>query len=363
MRRAAVLGVALAATAACRPRQHGRGNAEPAPGEGEQHGGAILYPTAPGSFVDIVADARNAVVAIRAGSPVKSGPAAMFPGAPESASDVAIGTGFVIEHGGPYVLTSDTIAGAAEDLRVVLTDGREGPAKLIGRDTRLHVALLSIDVPRVRGLALGDSDHLKVGEWTVVLGNPFGDEVTASAGIVSATGREAAASLVGGKAMGFRTFLQLDARIHRGNTGGPVIDTAGQVVGIAVATGDRPGELSFAVPINRVREVLEPLRDYGSVARSWLGVMVKPVTAEVAAQLGMPKPTGALVTEVKTGSPSAVAGLRTGDVILKWGDTEVDHRTLPWLVSATPVRRTVPVATWRSGAAITINVVTEKMPE
>src|SRR5205085_4808231 len=135
-------------------------------------------------------------------------------------------------------------------------------------------------------LPLGNSDQLQVGEWIVVLGDAFGDEVTASAGIVSATGREAAASLVAGRAMGFRTFLQTDARIHRGNSGGPVLDTAGQVVGVAVATGDRPGELSFAIPINRVKEVIEALRDHGQVARSWLGVKVKPVTKDIAQELG-----------------------------------------------------------------------------
>ena len=125
-------------------------------------------------------------------------------------------------------------AAASVDLHVILPDGRDGPAKVIGRDPKLDVALLSIDLPRVQALQLGDSDQLKVGEWVVVLGNPFGDEVTASAGIVSATGREAAGSLVASKAMGFRTFLQLDARVHRGNAGGPVVDTAGQVVGIDI---------------------------------------------------------------------------------------------------------------------------------
>jgi serine protease Do len=163
--------------------------------------------------------------------------------------------------------------------------------------------------------------------------------------------------------MGFRTFIQTDARIHRGNSGGPVLDTAGEVVGVAVATSDRVGELSFVIPINRVKEVLEPLRVLGQVARSWLGVLVNPVTAEQAKTLNMPKQAGALVTEIKLGSPAARSGLRVGDVITKWGETEVDHRSLPFIVAQTPPSRPINVAVWRSGAEVVVQVVTEKMPE
>jgi serine protease Do len=302
----------------------------------------ILYPSAPGSFVDLVGGARHGVVAIRAGSPVKSGPAAMFPGAPETTADVALGTGFLVEAKGVFVLTTDHIASASTELRVVLPDRSEVPAKVVGRDTALDLALLSIDVPRLTPLPLGDSNELQVGEWLIVLGNPFGDDVTASAGIVSATGREGAGSLAAGRQTGFRTFIQTDARIHRGNSGGPVLDTAGQVIGVAVATGDRAGEISFAIPIERVREVLGTLRDVGQVSRSWLGVLVMPVTPEKAQTLALPKPSGALVTEIKVGSPAARSGLREGDVILKWGDQEVDHRKLPWIVASTPVEALSP---------------------
>jgi len=354
---------ALAALAACRERAE-----TPAEKAAEAPGATsaqtrILYPSAPGSFVDLIAGARHGVVAIRAAAPVRSGPAAMFPGSPDSASDVALGTGFLVESNGVYVLTNDHIASAASELRIVLPGGAEVPGKVIGRDPRLDVALISIDVPRLQPLRLGNSDELATGEWVVVLGNAFGDEVTASVGIVSATGREAAGSLVPGRAMGFRTFLQTDARIHRGNSGGPVLDTAGQVIGVAVATGDRPEELSFAIPINRVREALDSLRDYGTVARSWLGVLVKPVTAELAQQLGLPKPAGALVTEVKAGSPAARSALRVGDVILKWADRDVDHRSLPWIVAQTPVGRPIAIAVWRNRAELAVQLVTEKMPE
>jgi serine protease Do len=360
--------LACASLGACREREGGPSasagvGAAPAMAPALPAAPRILYPSAPGSFVDLVSAARHGVVAIRSGSPVKSGPAAVFPGTPETTADVALGTGFLIESHGVFVLTNDHIAAAATELRVVLPDRHEVPAKLVGRDVRLDLALLSVDVPRLLPLAMGNSDDLQVGEWLVVLGDPFGDEVSASVGVVSATGREVAGSLIPGRAMGFRTFLQTDARIHRGNSGGPVLDTAGQVVGVAVATGDRPGEVSFAIPINRVKEVVDALRDFGQVARSWLGVLVQPVGTELAQTAGLARPSGALVTEVKTGSPAARAGLRVGDIILLWGDREVDHRSLPWIVAQAPVGRPTSVTVWRNRAQVPLPIIPEKMPE
>jgi len=303
------------------------------------------------------------VVGIRAGAPVKSGPAAMFPGASESVADVALGTGFLIENKGVFVVTNDHIAAAAPELRVVLPDHSEVPAKVVGRDTRLDLALLSVDTPRLVALQMGNSDDLQVGEWLIALGDPFGDEVTASVGVVSATGREAASSLLQGAAMTYRMFIQTDARIHRGNSGGPVLDAAGEVVGVAVATGDRTGELSFVIPINRVREVFDALRDYGQVARGWLGALVKPVTADLAQSVGLPNPRGALITEIKAGSPAARSGLRAGDIIIRWGDRDVDDKSLPWIVAGNPIGKPVTVTVWRTKAEVPVTVVTEKMPQ
>jgi serine protease Do len=354
----------------------------------------LTYPS--GSLVETVAAARSAVVGIRAKTPVKSGPAAMLPGASDAVADVALGTGFLIEAREPsarggdpdgaagaagarspggidakgrYVLTTDRIAGASAELVAAFADGSELPAKVVGRDGRLDVALLSVDVSslgasaQLRSLPLGDSDQLAVGERLIVLGNPFGDEVTAAAGVVSATGRDAAAATAPGFGGGFRAMLQTDARVHRGNSGGPALNAAGQVVGMAVATSERPTELSFVVPINRVREVLDSLRERGGVTRSWLGAMVKPVTAQLASSLRMTKVTGALITQLVPSSPAAGSALRVGDVVLRWGDREVDHRSLPWLVAGSAAGRPVRVTVWRGGTAVELSVTTAPMPQ
>jgi len=367
MRRFFVLVAITVLAGACREREvvPGTGSGAPAAAPATTR---VLYPSAPGTFVDLIANAKHGVVAIKAATAVKSGPAAMFPGAPEVTADVALGTGFLVEANGVYVITNDHIASASTELKVVLPDRSEVAAKLLGRDTRLDLALLSIEDasnPRkgLKPLPLGDSNNLSVGEWLVVLGNPFGDDITATAGIVSATGREGAGSLAAGRIMGYRTFIQTDARIHRGNSGGPVIDTAGQVVGVAVANGDHLSEVSFVIPIERVREVIGQLRDYGQVARSWLGVKVLPVTQEQATQLAMPKTSGALVTEVEAGSPAARAGVRVGDVVLSWDGREVDHKSLPWTVATTPPNKSLVVGVWRAKSLLPITIVTEKMRE
>jgi serine protease Do len=344
----------------------------PAGGPGNPTEPRLSYPDYPGgSFVEVVGGARLAVVALRAKAPVKSGPAAMLPGPTDAVAgggggggvDVALGTGFLVEAKGPHVLTTDRIAAAAPELVAVQVDGTELAVKVVGRDPRLDVALLAVTggAPRLPALSLGDSDRMLVGEWMLVLGNPFGDEVTAAAGLVSATGRDAAAS-AGGAGSSYRTLMQTDARIHRGNSGGPVLDTAGQVVGIATATSERPTELSFVIPIDRVKEILDSLRDTGRVTRAWLGAMVKPVTQQQASSLGLAKPTGALITQLMPNSPAAKSSLRVGDVVTRWNDRDVDHRSLPWLVAGTPPGKPVRVVVWRGGASVELSVSVEPMP-
>lgn len=367
LRSGVALALAVVALAAgCRPRpdEHDAGPGAVVPlADDAGRPTRAMYPAAPGSFVAIVEDARAAVVAIRAATPVKSGPAAMFPGAPPTSSDIALGTGFLIESAGTFVLTNDHVIADVGEVRVGLLDGTELPARIVGRDPRLDLALLGVEGSRLPALRLADSDEIEVGEWVVVLGNPFGDEVSASAGIVSATGRDASGSLVPGPALGFRTYLQTDARIHRGNSGGPVVSTAGEVIGVAVALGDRPTELSFVIPANRVREVLEPLKSYGSVRRSWAGLWARPVTREVAEQLGLPKIGGALVTKVEPDAPAVRAGLRAGDVVLMWNDKPANHSNLPWLIANAPAGQPVKLAVWRDRGPAEVVLVPEPMPQ
>lgn len=378
------LVASIATAAGCRPQEQPiDARLAPAP---EPAAARLLYPNAPSSFVELVDNARRGVVSIRTTTPVKAGPAAMFPGAPDSVPDLALGTGFLIAgEPGVYVITNDHIVAGARDLRVALVDGSEVTAKVLGRDPKLDLALLSLVAPapsnspgsagsadgleaahariaRLEGLPIGDSDALRVGEWVVALGNPFGREVTAAAGIISATGDERG-SLVGTPTMTYGAYLQTDARIHRGNSGGPVIDTAGRVVGVAVAPGDRPTELSFAIPINRVMEIVGALRDHGQIARGWLGAYVAPLTRELAQSLKLPAPDGVVVVDVKAGSPAAKAALRRGDVLLRWGKQAISDRGLPWLIASTPVGRPTEVAIWRNGSELAVSVTTEKIPE
>lgn len=354
--------------AGCRERQEPVGEpaaapvALPVPAAPAPDAPRLTYPSS--SLVEVVASARGSVVALRAKQPVRSGPAAMLPGASDAVADVALGTGFVIDHGGLYLLTTERIAAAAAELTAVLAGGVEVPVRVIGRDRRLDVALGKLELPSALGVAplpLGSSDELAVGEQLVVLGNPFGDEVTAAAGIVAATGRDAGASIAQGAAASYRALVQTDARIHRGNSGGPVLDLAGRVVGIATATSERPTELSFVIPMSRVREVLARLRDEGRVTRSWLGALVRPVPTEEGAAGARSR--GALVTQILAGSPAQKGALAVGDVIARWAGREVDHRSLPALVASAPPGQVVEVQVRRGGAERTLQVTLEPMPQ
>ena len=350
-------------------------------------------------FAEIISRAKHSIVAVRAGTLVKNGPAAMYPasaiaGGADGRAGRALGSGFIINIAGApglWVVTTEQIARAAPEISVVLGDTSEVPARVIGVDSRLGIALLGASdasapttapasTPGPVALMLGDSDDVHVGEWITAVGDPFGEGVMASVGTIASLGAApgALATADGNadkttmpigaalhNALGYRSFFVTDARIHRGNSGGAVLDTAGNVIGMAImpADGGTSNELAFIVPINRIKEVLAPLRERGTVTRAWLGALVQPVTSEQAAAANLPTATGALVTEIKPASPAAKSPLRVGDIILRWDDRSVDHRTLPYVVSASIPGKAVIVQIWRSGAATTITVAPEQMPE
>lgn len=319
----------------------------------------IIYPAAPGSFVDLAADLRSSVVHIRSTTKVSGGPAGMFPG---GGDDYALGSGFLLDTQG-HILTNQHVIANAHELRVVLHDNVERVAVVLGSDTKLDIALLKIDAnPRMKPARLGDSDQLQVGEWIVALGNPFGDELTVSAGIISAVGRTSQDGIAGPSPYNFRSFLRTDAAIDPGNSGGPLVNTAGEVVGIATAATDRKARAGFAVPINRIKPLIPMLKD-GEVTRAWLGIFIHPVTQELAQQAKLEEVTGAYVSEVIPGGPAARAGIKARDIILEYNKRSVDHKTFPHLAAMTGINQRVPVTVWRNGKKLTLELISEAMPK
>jgi serine protease Do len=259
---------------------------------------------------------------------------------------VALGSGFIIDPSG-YVVTNNHVVGDAQDVTVVFQDNSKHPAKIIGRDEKTDLALLKIDAPKpLPYVGWGDSDNAKVGDWIMAVGNPFGLGGSVTAGIVSARGRDIHSGP-------FDDFLQLDAPINRGNSGGPTFNMGGQVIGINTAIYSPSGGsvgIGFAIPSNLAKQVVAQLREHGKVERGWLGVQVQEVTPEIAGSLGLPKDAakGALVAVVQPNSPAAKAGVHQGDVIQGFNGKPVDKlRDLPRLVADTPAGKQVEMTVWR----------------
>jgi len=257
----------------------------------------------------------------------------------------SLGSGFIINRGG-YILTNAHVIEGARQILVTLKDARQFTARLIGRDTKTDVALVKINASGNLPIApLGDSDQVRVGQWVMAIGNPFGFDHTVTAGIVSAKGR-----FIPGN---YDAFIQTDASINPGNSGGPLISLDGAVVGVNSAIYTRSGlniGIGFAIPVNLVKEELPQLSARGKVIRGWLGVYVEPVSAETAQRAKMAEPHGALITEVLANGPAAAAGLRRGDIIVAFDHHDVgDSQELPLLVGTVPIGQTVRVRILRNG--------------
>jgi serine protease Do len=284
-----------------------------------------------------------------------------FGGMPEAYRGRGLGTGFIINQQG-HVLTNSHVVEDAQQIQVQLHDGTEVSARVVAIDPPSDIALLQI--PRTGHLpaaVLGDSDSLRIGDWVVAIGNPFGLDSTVTAGIVSALERRQINPEGRG---GYHNYIQTDASINPGNSGGPLFNLRGEVVGINGAINAAGQGIGFAIPINMAKTLLPMMARDGVVRRSWMGVATQPVTRTLARSFGLTgDPRGALVSEAVPGGPAARAGIREGDIVLRFDGRALRRADeLPWLSSSAGVGRTVAVEIWRGGRSQTVNVTLGTLP-
>ncbi|MFZ1570192.1 MAG: DegQ family serine endoprotease [Thiolinea sp.] len=281
-------------------------------------------------------------------------------GTPQQPRDAqAMGSGFIVSQDG-YIVTNTHVIDNASKIKVTLNDKRELTAKVIGKDKYSDIALLKVEATGLPMVNLGDSDKLEVGQWVVAIGAPFGLDHSATQGIVSALSR----SLPDGT---YVPFIQTDVAVNPGNSGGPLFDLNGNVVGVNSQIYSRSGGymgISFAIPVNLVKNITEQLKTAGVVNRGWLGVQIQNLDQELANSFSMTKPQGALVASVQPSSPADKAGVQAGDIIVGFNNAEVtsaDH--LPLLVGTTGIGSTVPLKVLRAGAEKILNVTIEKLAD
>jgi serine protease Do len=283
-----------------------------------------------------------------------NGPRGEGPGMPE----MAAGSGFIIDADG-LIVTNNHVIDGAEEIRVTLNDGRELEAKLIGQDPDTDLALLKLDATGLPVVSFGDSDKVRVGDPVIAVGNPFNLGGTVTAGIVSAKDRMIGAGR-------YDDFLQIDAPINRGNSGGPTFNLSGQVIGVNTAIQSPSGGnvgIGFAIPANLAVAVIDDLRDDGMVERGWLGVSIQALDEDLARSLGLDETKGALVAEVTADSPAAAAGLKRGDVILDYAGKPIDDlRALTRAVADTQPGTEAKIVVWRDGKENSLEADIGQMP-
>lgn len=342
---------------------------------------AVTAAAALPDFTQIVADTENSVVNIRTTETVPVGRASSGPGAdpselfrwffgpdfmppgavPQPRNPHAqpnqpsprertvprgIGSGFILSSDG-YILTNNHVVDNSNGIFVTMTDGKEHKAKIIGVDARTDIALLKIDAENLKPLPIGDSDKIRKGQWVLAIGSPFGLDSTVTAGIVSAINRDTGDYL---------PFIQTDVAVNPGNSGGPLINLQGQVVGINSQIVSRSGGfmgISLAIPIDEVMRVVDQLKAHGKVIRGRIGVQITEVQDEVAKALGMGEARGAMVSSVDPSGPAAVAGIHPGDVIIGFNDQDIQHMSdLPRLVGSTKPGTKAAIRIWRKGKTL-----------
>ena len=291
--------------------------------------------------------------------PRQPGPGQGAPERPPRSESRSLGSGFVISQDG-YVLTNAHVVEGADEITVKFTDKREFKAKVIGADRRTDIALIKIDATGLPAVRFGDPSKLKVGEWVVAIGSPFGFDNTVTAGIVSAKGRSLPQE-------NFVPFIQTDVAINPGNSGGPLFNLRGEVIGINSQIYSRTGGfmgLSFAIPADVALDVQKQLKEKGRVARGRIGVQIQEVTRDLATSFGLDRARGALVNSVEKGSPADKAGVEATDIIMGFDGKQVDSSTdLPRIVGSTRPGSTVPVEVWRKGATKRLTVTVGELIE
>jgi serine protease Do len=266
----------------------------------------------------------------------------------------SLGSGFIIDPSG-IVVTNNHVIADADEITVILQDNTALKAEVIGRDSKVDVALLRVKAEKpLAAVKMGDSDSARVGDWVMAIGNPFGLGGSVTVGIVSAHHRDINIGP-------YDDFIQTDASINRGNSGGPIFNMAGEVIGITTAIFSPSGGsvgLGFAIPTSLAKPVIAQLQEYGHTRRGWLGVRIQAVTDEIAASLGLKETKGALIAKVNENEPAAKGGMQSGDVVLSFDGQDVsDFRRLQRIVAETPVGKKVKVTVWRSEKVVPLEIM------
>lgn len=287
-----------------------------------------------------------------------------FFGEPEEGEggEGALGSGFILEADG-YILTNQHVIADAKQIVVRLSDRRELLASVVGEDATSDIALLKVEARGLPTLRVGNADRLRVGEWVLAIGTPFGFDHSVSAGIVSAKGR----GIPDASNQTYVPFIQTDVAINPGSSGGPLINMRGEVVGVNAQIYTESGGymgLSFAIPINLAMDVVAQLKQRGRVSRGFLGVLVQDMERDLAAAFGLDRPLGALVVDVLPDSPAARGGLRPGDVVLEVDGTPLaDASGLPMLIGRIPPGKEARLRVWRDGAPVDLRIEVGMIPD
>lgn len=272
----------------------------------------------------------------------------------------SLGSGFIIDGNG-YIITNNHVVDKAESISVTLSDNTKTEARVIGKDPKTDLALIKIETKRpLNAVKFGDSDKIRVGDWVLAIGNPFGLGSSVTAGIVSAKSRDIESGP-------YDSFIQTDASINQGNSGGPMFNLQGEVIGISSAifstTGASQG-VGFAIPANLAGWVISQLKEHGEVKRGWIGIKIQPNTPEIADSLGISAIQGVVVSGVTEQGPAQKAGLQAGDIVLSFNRQPIDNtKNLSRLIAETKIGTPAPIEIWRSGQKQTLTVPIELMPE